>query len=75
MTSSDNSVKLALIVDDGGYDESSTQVVDLIRLQPLSPTIYIIETKPFNNSSLNNGAGTTPFSKEQISFLLSSLHP
>ena len=75
MTATNKCVKLALIVDDGGYDESSTQVVDLIRIQPLSPTIYIIETTPFNNSSIEKGAGNSSFTKEQISFLLSSLHP
>lgn len=69
-----SSVKLALVIGNGDDDEN-VEVVDLTKIQPLSPNIFLIETLPFKNGNiLINGAGE-PFTTEQIRFLLSSLSP
>ena len=69
-----SSVKLALVVGDGEKDED-VEVIDLTKLQPLSPTIFLIETKPFfKEELLKYGAGDV-FSADQIRFLLSSILP
>ena len=72
----EKSIKLALVVDDNNsYDESNVQVVDIVRIQPLNGTVYILETKPFNNICLKDGAGVKPFSENEIRFYLNSLYP
>jgi len=69
------SVRLALVVDDpASYDESNTQVVDIVKVQPFNSTIYLIETKPFNNKALENGAGER-FTENQIRALLQTFLP
>lgn len=67
-------IRLALVI--GGEGDEGLEVVDITKVQTLSPTIFIIETKPFKNSALlSNGAGDETFTIEQIRFLLSSIHP
>jgi hypothetical protein len=76
MSDKQKEIKLALVVDDcSSYDENNVQVVDIVRIQPLNGTVYIVETKPFNNICLKNGAGETPFTHNEIRFYLNSLHP
>lgn len=62
------SIGLALVID----KDSDIQVIDIEKIQSISPTIYIIETKPFNNIVLENGAGEY-FSKETIQTIIKSL--
>ena len=74
--SEQKTIKLALVIDDANsYDETNVQVVDIARIQPLNGTVYIMETMPFNNICLKNGAGETPFTENEIRFYLNSLHP
>ena len=72
--SSVKNVKLALVI---GKDENEEfEVIDLSKIQPLSPNIYLIETKPFFSTDLiKDGAGDELFTTEQIRFLLQSLIP
>lgn len=61
-------LKLALVVDlTDSYD--AFQVVDLISVQPLAPNTYIIQTKPFDDTTLKHGAGA-PISQQDIQSLL-----
>ena len=67
-------VRLALVI--GGEGDEGLEVVDIIKVQTLSPTIFLIETKPFKNTLLlSNGAGEETFSTDQIRVLLSTLQP
>lgn len=69
-----SSVKLALVLGEG--DDEEFEVIDLTKIQPLSPNIYLIETKPFFKTDLiKNGAGDEMFTPEQIHVLLLSLLP
>lgn len=55
---SQNEIRLALVVDSAdSYDGSSVQIVDLTSLIPIGNHTYIIRTKPFDDSKLENGAG------------------
>ena len=68
-------IKIAMVVDPGdGYDESSIQVVDIKAMQRVAPNLYILQTKPFNEAPLLNGAGN-PLTKDQIDLIISSLTP
>ena len=76
-------MQAALVVSAGtGCSAEELEVVDLVRIQPLStadikqdsPTLFIIETKPFHNSKyLKDGAGEGIFTPEEIQRLISSL--
>ena len=71
-----SSVRLALVIGEGDKD-GDFEVIDVTKIQPLSPNIFLVETKPFLKAYLlKNGAGTGElFTPEQIRFLLSSLIP
>lgn len=70
------SVRLALVIGEGDND-GDLEVIDVTTIQPLSPNIFLIETKPFFKANLlKNGAGNGEvFTPEQIRILLSSLIP
>lgn len=71
-----STVRMALVVDDSAsYDESNIQVVDLVRIFPFNSTLYLVETKPFNDKCLENGAGDPPFTIEQVKALLQTIAP
>ena len=71
-----SSVRLALVVGEGDKD-GDLEVIDVAKIQPLSPNIFLIETKPFLKANLlkNGAANGDLFTPEQIRFLLSSLIP
>lgn len=65
-------VRIALVLGDD--KDSDLQLVDIVRIQPLAPNIFLMELEPFDNSLLVNGAGPV-FTREQIHILLSTLFP
>lgn len=71
-----SSVRLALVIGEGDND-GDLEVIDITKIQPLSPNIFLIETKPFLKAVLlKNGATNGElFTPEQIHSLLSSLIP
>ena len=66
-------VRLALVIggEDSGYEE--IDVVNLTRLQPLTSTIFLLETEPSEMLKyIKKGAGNELFSPEEIKKLLST---
>ena len=70
------SIRLALVLGEGNKD-GDLEVIDVTKIQPLSPNIFLVETKPFLKANLlkNGAANGELFTPEQIRFLLSSLIP
>lgn len=71
-----SSVRLALVIGEGDKD-GELEVIDVAKIQPLSPNIFLVETKPFFKADLlkNGAANGELFTPEQIRILLSSLIP
>lgn len=74
-----SSVRIALVLGEGDKEDGDLEVIDVDKIQPLSPNIFLVETKPFLKANLlkNGAANGELFTPEQIRFLLSSLisHP
>ena len=56
-----------------GDSEENLQAIDIVKIQPVSPTVFIIETVPFDNRCIKDDL--EKFSKEQLQFYLNSLFP
>ena len=72
-------VRLALVIGKASSDDIP-EVVDIVRIQPLSCTLFLMETQPFENLKLiQNGASnklfpaTQVFTSDEIRTLLSKI--
>ena len=46
-----SSVRLALVIGEGDKD-GELEVIDVAKIKPLSPNIFLVETKPFFKADL-----------------------
>ena len=67
-----NNIKISLVIDtNDSYSDLGVNVIDLDRIQPVGPNLYIIHTSPFQDDCIKNGAGNY-LSEDQKKLILSS---